>query len=228
MSNSKRDEAILSALDEFCKHYYRINLQNRDTEAWDAFMKLDNLVRYSYKLREPKPEKKLIKVEKVCEGHIQAALANWAMNGHNHTFFINNSNTLFSWEADFLSVTAAGFVHEFEIKLSLSDYKRDALKWKHQHIGSPTRSPAYFWYATHGFDIEPPSNAGWVSVYQDPKLLYWHVEVKKEAPRLNTWKVDDHFKKHSMRIISFMVLNLMMKHYWRHEDDIDATRSTEG
>ena len=42
---------------------------------------------------------------------------------------------LFGWECDFLSITKVGFIHEYEIKLSVQDYKADFKKiQKHQII----------------------------------------------------------------------------------------------
>jgi len=35
---------------------------------------------------------------------------------------------LYDWESDFISVTKTGFVHEYEIKVSLADFKNDTKK----------------------------------------------------------------------------------------------------
>ena len=42
---------------------------------------------------------------------------------------------LYGWEADFLSVTRAGYTHEYEIKVTKADFRADAVKTeKHQIV----------------------------------------------------------------------------------------------
>ena len=49
---------------------------------------------------------------------------------------------LYNWESDFLSVTKAGRVHEYEIKISRSDFKADAAKTeKHRIMEHGCREP---------------------------------------------------------------------------------------
>lgn len=40
---------------------------------------------------------------------------------------------LFDWESDFISVTRAGYIHEYEIKISKSDFNNDAKSKAHKH-----------------------------------------------------------------------------------------------
>lgn len=122
-----------------------------------------------------------------------------------------NIRSLYYWEADLLSVTPARLVHEFEIKVSLADFRADKnKKAKHSDLlarhngpkrkavspqrplfyrGTSSRTPNYFWYATNGFslaDEEIPDYAGWLEVnFNDG----WDAVVKKEAPRLHMDKV---------------------------------------
>lgn len=138
----------------------------------------------------------------------------WVMHIKQHTCCIPNSNQIFPWEVDLLSITRAGLVHEFEIKLDMSDYKADARKSKHTRIGEATLSPAYFWYVTYGFDIGPPIKAGWISVQKmDPVGLEWSVTVKKEAPQLNTWKMDAQRRQRISTILSFRLTRLFVANY---------------
>jgi hypothetical protein len=47
---------------------------------------------------------------------------------------------LYEWESDMFSVTKAGYAHEYEIKISLSDFRADAGKTaRHQILGTGTR-----------------------------------------------------------------------------------------
>ena len=40
---------------------------------------------------------------------------------------------LYDWESDFISVTRAGYIHEYEIKISKSDFNNDAKSKTHKH-----------------------------------------------------------------------------------------------
>ncbi len=65
----------------------------------------------------------------------------------------------YGWESDFLGYTKAGYLHEFEIKTSINDFRADAgKKKKHQLMGmfhkspSPTNMiPKRFYYVINGF-----------------------------------------------------------------------------
>jgi hypothetical protein len=73
----------------------------------------------------------------------------------NHEIIIPNS-CLFSWESDVISVTRAGFVTEFEIKISKADFKADAKKERARLLVAPEQNgffgsysvkrPNYFFY----------------------------------------------------------------------------------
>jgi len=49
---------------------------------------------------------------------------------------------IFNWECDFFTITGAGETREFEIKISRSDYFKDALKDKHKLANGAN----YFYY----------------------------------------------------------------------------------
>ena len=51
---------------------------------------------------------------------------------------------LYRWESDFISVTKSGYVHEFEIKCSKSDFKNDAKHKAERHgiLQNGHRNPA--------------------------------------------------------------------------------------
>jgi len=50
---------------------------------------------------------------------------------------------LYDWESDFISVTRAGYIHEYEIKISKSDFKNDvkSKSGKHEVVQCGCRSP---------------------------------------------------------------------------------------
>jgi hypothetical protein len=158
---------------------------------------------------------------KVTEQHIQAILMNYLMNQRHHDCVIPNSTTFFSWEADVISITKARLVHEFEIKLNMADFKRDAQKeWKHSRIGSQKNSPAYFWYATFEFEINPPPKAGWILVKRNEKKYGWvfNIEVKKDAPRLNTWKPEPYKIADALRLVSFRLAHFYYRDFMNKVD----------
>lgn len=119
----------------------------------------------------------------VTESTIQAILLTYAMERKNHQFAVPNVTMIYPWEADMVSVTSSWLVHEYEIKISRSDFLADKnKKMKHQDLqqrfstgaefrkpettrqrtlfemglttGFKIRVPNYFWYVTYGFDIE--------------------------------------------------------------------------
>lgn len=159
----------------------------------------------------------------VSERTVQAVLMRWAMESKSHVYVLPNSNGFFQWEADLLSVTRAGLVHEYEIKLNRADYRRDGIKkLKHQMLmAASVAGPAYFWYVTHGFDIEPPEHAGWIRVGQ--VAAGWVVDVRREAPRLRSWKLDDWHQLALARALSFRITNS-----WCRSEGVVARIATSG
>lgn len=160
---------------------------------------------------------------KVTEGHIQAVLMRWLMNRKNHKYVIPNTVDFFGWEADLVSVTNSYLTHEYEVKLNVYDYRADAKKRKHLFIGSDFKSPAYFWYVTFQFDIEPPENTGWILISRtDTKSGAndgWNLEVKKAAPRLNTWKPDQRRREQIARLLSWKVCGTYERLFLRNFED---------
>lgn len=127
-----------------------------------------------------------------------------------HKAVITNSRELLYHEADLVSVTRAGLVHEYEIKLSRADYMRDfrnkkAKHWNFENGGVWKYMPAYFWFVTHGFEIEPPSYAGWMKVIAN-RWGKWVLDVKKEAPRMKADKWDDAKVAKIARLLSYRLL----------------------
>lgn len=150
---------------------------------------------------------------KVTEATLQAVIMNWAMEEKHHALILPNSNSLYSWEADLITVTQAGLAHEFEIKLNIADYRRDAKKRKHFHLGEASYGPSYFWYVTHDFDIEPYDKAGWIKIHYDEKACRFRLNVIKNAPRLNAAKISDRDQLAIGRMLSFRLKNECVRQY---------------
>lgn len=146
----------------------------------------------------------------VTECTIQAILMQWCMSDKHHSLVVPNSTSIYSWESDLLSVTRCNFVHEYEIKLNMADYRRDALKESKHYYLKTERSkylPNYFWYATFEFDIEPPVYAGWLKVVYSAKHFRYYIEIKKEAPRLHTFKLTNDKILAFGRLLAWRVTN---------------------
>ena len=160
--------------------------------------------------------------EKISEIVMQAIIMDWAMNEKNHLYVVPNSTVIFPWESDLISVTKALFSHEYEIKISKADYKKDAeKKWKHMKLNGlgvwSNNIPNYFWYATYGFDIEPPDHAGWIQI--TPGAKRHNLTVKKEAPRLCEKKISDQQKSSIARLLSFRITDYYRRYLNDKDDD---------
>ena len=59
-----------------------------------------------------------------------------------------NISAQFLGEADVLSILKSGYITEFEVKISRSDFKADAKKhkWKHYELRIKNSIPNYFYY----------------------------------------------------------------------------------
>ena len=53
---------------------------------------------------------------------------------YTHKLHAPNTTMVVNWEADMLSVTSGGFIHEYEIKMNRKDYVADYKKYKHGYF----------------------------------------------------------------------------------------------
>lgn len=152
------------------------------------------------------------------ESHAQAILMSWCMEKKNHRFVLPNTRSVYyKWEADLLSATRAWLVHEYEIKLSLSDYRADANKeWKHDVLkrkykeNYPLKSPNYFWYVVYGFDLTPqdvPTYAGLIEIAWHGGWGRHYVKVLKKAPRLHGDKLNKKVREKLAKWLSYKLKN---------------------
>ena len=130
--------------------------------------------------------------------------------GRGHKFIVPNIQ-LFQGEADLISITRSGYIHEYEIKRTLSDFRADFKNKPSKHDAIKSRdpkrySPAYFWSAIDEEVIEKcevPDYAGLIKIQN----LHGHyfMRIIKEAPRLHREKANDKF-----------LIMLGEKMYWRY------------
>lgn len=132
----------------------------------------------------------------MAEHFIQQRL--WNKYSHNRYRFLNTF--FFTNESDFLTVTAAGYFNEFEIKISRSDFNADVKKPRHaKMMGMFLKTKQHsvanrFWYVVPAdlqYSIEVPVYAGLMVC-----MPYGIVEIKP-APLLhsNKLKVERLFNK---------------------------------
>lgn len=161
---------------------------------------------------------------KVTEATLQAILMHRAMEVIKHELVLPNTGahwgTFYAWEADLISVTKSGLIHEYEIKLTKSDYRADFGKEnKHSTLADNrwTNKPNYFWYVTYELDIEPPDYAGWILVqdnehrgngrWRSDTWNGYEWAVMREAPRLHSKRISDRQREAMGRLLSFRLKN---------------------
>ena len=157
---------------------------------------------------------------KLDEAKIQYTLFQ-VLNERGQPYIIPNVSWSWSrWEADSISITKSGYVHEYEIKVTLSDFRHDFLKRKHltfQRRYAATRGvPNYFWYVApeKAVPICIPDYAGLIIVEPLNKMeltpeLVW---VKK-AKKIHNEKIRE------SEIIK--ILRTLMFKYWRVANNLD-------
>lgn len=141
------------------------------------------------------------------ELHIQRILFAW-LEQKGHELICPNTG-VFGWEADLVSVTSSMYAHEFEIKISRSDFKADAQKiLKHKTLISKRRTypgPSRFFYVVptgllDGLDV--PEHAGLIEVFPGARPPI----IRKPAPLLHSYSITPGQR-------AYMARGLMLR-YW--------------
>jgi len=118
---------------------------------------------------------------------------------------------MWSWESDIIAVSKSNYIAEYEIKVSISDYKRDFKKRKHQFLNynSIQSGPNRFLYALPGSlaekasKIEIPEHAGLYLVHQ------YQIQVIKRPPLLHNQKITDQQIKRLFRSLHYKAWDAM-------------------
>lgn len=122
------------------------------------------------------------------ERDIQAALYDWRACVAPSPPMIPNVY-FYQWESDLLYISRAGYVTEFEVKLTRSDFRADFKKVaRHDRLksGGPGR-PKFFYYATPKGLVLPdevPAYAGLIYIESSPYRKGWGVTPKYRARRV--------------------------------------------
>lgn len=132
---------------------------------------------------------------------------------------------LSTWEADLVRLTSSMFIHEYEIKISRSDFRADftSKRWtkrtRHQVLSGEMLSretvPNRFWYVAPFGLIrveELPTYAGLIEIGEGAWNKRYCVKVTKAAPVIHKQKHED---------VTLKLLRVLGWRYWhwRERDD---------
>jgi hypothetical protein len=131
----------------------------------------------------------------------QIAVYNWRSHIQPWPFMLCNVYFFNWWESDVLYVTRNGYCHEFEIKVSTSDFRADAGK-EHKHLvlrgeklnrSGGIFGPALFYYVAPPGVVpleEVPDYAGLAHIVRD-RYRNLTLEIIKQAPRRQVKPITD-------------------------------------
>ena len=142
-----------------------------------------------------------------------------------------------SWyEADVLRITDSGYMEEFEIKLTLADFKVDALKGtdprlkyatreslgatykptKHERLAAgDSGGPCRFWFVVPedlAAKLEIPTWAGLLTARPWGKGARLAYQPLKKAPQLHRQKADPKILEHAKSVFYYRYWNLKSRH----------------
>lgn len=131
----------------------------------------------------------------------------YRQEGHRFGTIIPNCFPPQWYECDLLAITKSGYMYEYEIKLTVTDFKNDTkkghrdhwpawyskeIKTKHQRLGiHDPNGPSCFWFIVPEGLISPqevPSFAGLIYFIESP---WAHFVRQKKAPRLHSVKMSN-------------------------------------
>ena len=121
----------------------------------------------------------------------------------------NVSWSWLSWEADLISITKAGYMYEYEIKISKSDFMHDFGKPKHRSLRRAAESPRipnYFSYVApiNAIPLCIPDYAGLIEI--SPSGRYGHtydLEIIRKPPKIQGAKQTDASKIKMLKTLMF-------------------------
>lgn len=155
---------------------------------------------------------------------------------YRRNFVLPNYTPFGWWECDVFEVTAAGFFREYEVKLTLADFRRDQLKarnvWemadshlrelaaveKHKLLaaGDP-RAPHRFWFVTPSGLLEKeslPAFAGLIEIEDsgacEPRHYRWRSVERRPAPVLHDHRLSPRTLEHAKSVIYYRLHNLIL------------------
>lgn len=164
---------------------------------------------------------------KLDEARIQRALF-YRLTDKGHEIVVPNvSHSWLYWEADVISFTKAGLMHEFEIKVSRQDFRNDFTKRKHADMkrilsnGGKhcARIPNYFSYVApeKAIPLCVPDYAGIIAVY----------EAGQYGDRIRLSQVRKPVQIHKQKPpeqAARKILRTLMYKYWTLSDTLERNK----
>lgn len=136
---------------------------------------------------------------------------------------INNVYIFGENESDFIAVSKAGLIYEFEIKTTKSDFKKDAAKKRNRNFAlglDAERGPNKFLYVVpNGLIVDVPEYAGLVYALKANDFGLCLTTVKP-GPYLHRVKFEDNpARKKIMQKVSWRHTELLYSKCRREEDN---------
>ncbi|MCP4707126.1 MAG: hypothetical protein GY869_00755 [Planctomycetes bacterium] len=150
----------------------------------------------------------------LTEPRIQTAW--WGQYGGNKQMVVPNVHIPMWWECDLWVLLRSGYTAEYEIKLSVRDFKADFKKrWgfdnKHELMENrSTRAPnRYFFILPKGLEVEVPAYAGEIRVWEDERgdIVF---RTMKNAKRLHNNEAPETVVNHATTSIYYRYWSLRM------------------
>jgi hypothetical protein len=141
--------------------------------------------------------------DKKSTQEIEILLLNYTLKELNHNIAVPRCEAL-GFEADILSVTKTAFLHEFEIKISRSDFLKESTKKKWKYYENNKYCPNYFWYVCEEALIKPDEIKDFAGLIYVTKNK---IKVVKNPKRLHSGKCNMKTYRKVIRSLSFKLLN---------------------
>lgn len=155
---------------------------------------------------------------KLDEQRIQEALFGYLYGKGNEIVLPNISWSYLRWEADTIGVTKAGYLYEYEIKISYSDFLNDFKKRKHHSLkrGESVGSPNYFIYVApiNSIPFCIPEYAGLFEISQHRSHLF--IEEIKKPKLIHNRKLTSKDKIAMLRVVMFR--------YWKMSQQLTKNK----
>lgn len=154
---------------------------------------------------------------KWTEDHAVAVLCHWLLRERRMRLVVPNVHFLDVWESDVLALDNNLSAHEFEIKVSLADFKRELVdkKEKHKELARGKLPLLHFYFVAPVAMLSPellPPYAGLIELDHDPSrfdLLRFctDVRVTKKPTIINKTKAKPHQIDQLHRALQWKVVN---------------------
>lgn len=154
---------------------------------------------------------------------IQVALMSWVKSTRADIVIPNYYMGV--WECDLMKVTyPSGFITEYEIKVSVADFKKDALKQsqyskrnKHNEIANGKRCNRFYFVVPEGM-IKPediPEKMGLIYAFENDSLIGIDFKVVKVSKLFSKEGCSQKIYTHIAQMLCMKLENAKQKNYLR-------------